>query len=164
MTRGTLPQPADILGLPRGRRRALLSLAPLIDVTFILLIFFMLVTQFTRLAPIEVTLGSAPDVIEQPKSAEGAAAARETTVLIHADGSLQVQGQPLAGAAALGEALQARWRALSRMADGEGEPLILVKPDADVPLQLLIDVLVVVENVPQMPLRLVVPKERKDTP
>ncbi|MGI9387838.1 MAG: ExbD/TolR family protein, partial [Methyloligellaceae bacterium] len=53
--------------LSGARQRASLSLAPLIDVTFILLIFFMLVTQFSHVAPLDVELGTIEPELTIPK-------------------------------------------------------------------------------------------------
>ena len=62
------PPSASPISFPKIDRRAVISLAPLIDITFILLIFFMLVTQFGRLAPVNVELGEIKS--EPPPSVE----------------------------------------------------------------------------------------------
>ena len=46
---------SDALMLNRRRSRVVLSLTPLIDVVFILLVFFMLVSQFTQWREVEMT-------------------------------------------------------------------------------------------------------------
>ena len=52
--------------LPRRQKRAVLSLAPLIDVTFILLIFFMLAARFGQEGTIEISAGGQGTVYDGP--------------------------------------------------------------------------------------------------
>ena len=148
------------LGLGKGRRRAALSLAPLIDVTFILLIFFMLVTQFSRLGPVNVSLDRAPNVVEQPRQDDGRGSQEEAILHVEPDGSLRFQDRAIAGIDALGVALDA-YRREFVPTDARAEPTLLVKPDGEVPLQLLVDVLVTVQKVPELPLRLIIPEAQE---
>ena len=144
-------------GLGKGRRRAALSLAPLIDVTFILLIFFMLVTQFSRLGPVNVALDRTPDVVEQPRQNDGRGSQQDAVLHVEPDGSLRFQDRTVTGLDTLGVALDAYRRGFVPT-DARAQPTLLVKPDGEVPLQLLVDVLVTVQKVPDLPLRLIVPE------
>lgn len=87
--------------LRRRRRRFDVDagILPLINVVFLLLIFFMLAGRLTEAAPFSVV----PPVSEQAAAAE-AAAPREAAVLVAADGRLALNGAPM-GAAALRAAL-----------------------------------------------------------
>ncbi len=69
---GSAPMPprlANSAGCPRGRRRPLISLTPLIDVVFILLVFFMLASSFLDWRAIEL---DAPAAAAAGSSLEGA--------------------------------------------------------------------------------------------
>jgi biopolymer transport protein ExbD len=136
--------------LPGGRRRALLSLAPLIDVTFILLIFFMLVTQFDRLAPLQLVLGqkvAAP----VPSTRQNRGTAGAITLEIRADGAMRLNGRDAITIAALRAVLTQR-------AAAHAEPAIAIDPEPDVPLQQLLDVLNVIQKIPSLKSRIIVPR------
>lgn len=108
---------------PSARRRTI-GLTPLIDVVFILLLFFMLASSLTRLnvVPLE-----APSV-----SSEGAGQPRSLLLRIQADGSLDLNGDalPHSGLAAALRAWQARSPTLG----------VVVQPDDSVDLQQLLRV------------------------
>lgn len=55
-------------GVPR-KEKSLISLTPLIDVVFILLVFFMLATNFTKWHAIELSFGEPASVIDVEKKA-----------------------------------------------------------------------------------------------
>jgi biopolymer transport protein ExbD len=112
-----------------GRQRSLISLTPLIDVVFILLLFFMLTSNFTQLRAIGITI---------PAEA-GAPAGGEQTVLVrvHADERLELDGQPVQ----LSE-LAERIRQVAN-----GRP-VLVQPVGDARLQTLVTVLDQLAGVP----------------
>lgn len=112
-----------------ARARSLISLTPLIDVVFILLVFFMLASNFTQLRAIGVTI---------PAEA-GAPAGGERTVLIrvHADERLELDGQPVQ----LGD-LAGR---IHQVANGRP---VLVQPVGDARLQTLVTVLDQLAGVP----------------
>ena len=154
--KGAEARPADLV-LGKGRRRAALSLAPLIDVTFILLIFFMLVTQFSRLGPVNVTLDRAPEVVEQPTQDDGRGSQADAVLHVEPDGSLRFRDQAVAGLDTLGAALDAYRRGFVPT-DARAQPTLLIKPDGEVSLQLLVDVLITVQKVPDLPLRLITPE------
>lgn len=52
--------------LSQPRKKSLVNLTPLIDVVFILLIFFMLVSNFVRWHAIEVSVGEAGEIEANP--------------------------------------------------------------------------------------------------
>ncbi|HMA13524.1 MAG: ExbD/TolR family protein [Bacteroidota bacterium] len=90
----------------RSRFDADAGILPLINVVFLLLIFFMLAGRLTEAAPFSVV----PPVSEQAAAAE-AAAPREAAILVAADGRLALNGTAMdAGAlrAAVAEALARR--------------------------------------------------------
>ena len=80
------------------RRRRLFSLTPLIDVVFLLLLFFMLASTFTRFAAVDVTLagGSGP-----------AGDAPLVLLTVAGEGRLMLDGEAVE-LAGLGAALKAR--------------------------------------------------------
>ena len=121
MTGATSP---PLLSKP-PRKRPLISLTPLIDVVFILLIFFMLASSFLDWRAID---------LDAPLQASGAAASTEGALLIEIkpDG-LRLAAEPVA---------------LDALAGRVGERLavkpdrrVLIKPSEGVPLQRTVDVL-----------------------
>jgi biopolymer transport protein ExbD len=107
------------LELPRRPRRRLIGLTPLIDVVFILLLFFMLASNLTRLrsVPLEAPGQHSQRVDEQPA----------LLLRIQADGQLELSGEPVEPDA-LPSLLRAR---LQR----EPELRVIVQPGDQVPLQ-----------------------------
>jgi len=73
-------------------RRPLVSLTPLIDVVFILLVFFMLASSFSTERVIEMLAPAHTEAAE-----EGSAGA--ALVRLRGDGSLDLNGEPMARAA-----------------------------------------------------------------
>lgn len=112
-----------------NRRRRLISLTPLIDVVFILLVFFMLVSSFLDWRVI--TLDS--DTAEVAASDAGGGLLGAVVVDIDADGGLYLSGEPmdLQTMAARVEALAARRNDLS----------VVVRPAPGVPVQGMVDML-----------------------
>ncbi len=120
----------------RRRREALsLNLTPLIDVVFLLLIFFMVTTTFTKETRLSLTLpeaeGKPPEAVAQP-----------TEITIGANSSYAINGDPLAvnTAAALK-------RALMRIEGDVASLPIVITADAMAPHQAVITVLDVVGQV-----------------
>lgn len=110
----------------RGRSgRALISLTPLIDVVFILLVFFMLASTFTDWRAIELaTAGKA------------VAAASDDAALrlrVRADGGVDLGAERLDDAA-----LRER---LTAVAAREPDKRVAVQPEAGVPLQRVVTVM-----------------------
>lgn len=139
----------------RKKRRAKLSLAPLIDVTFILLIFFMLVSQFTRLAPLDVSISSNsvdPAQREQVIAAKGEAL--RAVLKLHAGGGFMVNGKHhdaalgLQGAVDLIKVYFDEVKS-AREESGSLNPMVLLDPDPDVTLQQLIDALTILKKSPE---------------
>ncbi len=71
---------------PYRARRRTINLTPLIDVVFILLMFFMLTSTFTHWKAIDLRV---------PAASPGGDAQRLQAVILHADGALSLQGRPL---------------------------------------------------------------------
>jgi biopolymer transport protein ExbD len=115
------------------RRRTLISLTPLIDVVFILLVFFMLASNFSQLRAIGVTI---------PAEAGGPAAGEQPLVVrVHPDGRLDLDGQPVSE-----DGLAARVRQFA-----DGRP-VLVQPVGDTRLQVLVAVLDRLATIPDVSL------------
>jgi len=107
------------------RRRSLVSLTPLIDVVFILLVFFMLVSSFADWRTI---------ALDAPARAGSGGGVRGAALLrLHAGGGLDLNGRPVDRAG-----LEAALRELAR---GGRPPRVLVQPGPGVPLQRAVGVL-----------------------
>jgi biopolymer transport protein ExbD len=124
-----------------GRRRLArrrLGLAPLIDVIFLLLLFFMLSSTFTRYGEVRLTGGAAAP----------AAQGTEAALLMFDLGpeGLRLYGEPVAPAA-----LAARLAPVLEGAEG----LAVVAVEAGVPAQALVDVLAALEAIPGLAVRVV---------
>ena len=112
-----------LLSKPK-RKRALISLTPLIDVVFILLVFFMLASSFLNWRAVD---------LEAPvRAATGTTADGALLIEIHADG-LRLAGEAVT-LDALGSRLGARLAA-------EPAQSVLIAPAAGVPLQRTVTVL-----------------------
>lgn len=109
---------------PRSRR--LISLTPLIDVVFILLLFFMLASSFLQWQTIELSA---------PADAHGKSSSMEGALLVRvgADGGVDLNGRRLT-LAALGDRVRVTLR-------GDPEQRIFVQPASGVELQTLVTVL-----------------------
>jgi len=105
-----------------GRTRVVLSLTPLIDVVFILLVFFMLVSQFAQWQIIDIT-----PVISGDGSGTGKP---PLIVTLAADGSASVTGQHLT---TVDEAVS-----MVRDTHTDGQP-VLIRPDESVAVQPVVD-------------------------
>lgn len=90
------------------RKRGMVSLTPLIDVVFLLLIFFMLTTSFMTTQSLSVVT-PAPSADELPQDA------RVVEIWLMGDGTLRVNGEPVE-ADALAEAVKAEIGGRSDMA------------------------------------------------
>jgi biopolymer transport protein ExbD len=105
--------------LPARPARRLVSLTPLIDVVFILLFFFMLASQLTRLHGLP---------LDTPEPGSGDRPVVPALLLrIHSDGSLDLNGEPISEAE-LGPRVRRRLQQAPQMR-------VLVQPDEPVPLQ-----------------------------
>ena len=101
-----------------GKRSLEINLTPLIDVVFLLLIFFMVSTTFTRETQLRVEL-------PQASAMPGESIGDELVILIEADGSYAVDGERLArrDIDTLMEALRARQ-------SGDPDQRIVITADA----------------------------------
>jgi biopolymer transport protein ExbD len=104
-----------------------INLTPLIDVVFLLLIFFMVTTTFTRETQLEVSLPEA-------SSAQAASQERDRIdILINADGQYSVNGQALVNAQA--ETLR---RAVVEIAGEQRQIPYVITADAQTPHQAVV--------------------------
>lgn len=104
-------------GIPRAKKR--LGLAPMIDVVFLLLVFFMLASQFGRDRAVPLATGGAGTAYQGPPR----------LVLVTAEG-LRLNGMPVEA-----EALAGQLNGLTR----EKTDTIILQPDASASLQQLMD-------------------------
>lgn len=113
-----------LMPMRRHRRAGRMSLTPLIDVVFILLIFFMLQTNFLR-----------PRAIEFAQSAGSAGASSDTTMIaveLHANGSVWLNGA------------ESSMDGLRSYASGLSDPAatrVMLAVDSDVLLQPAVDIM-----------------------
>ena len=103
-----------------------INLTPLIDVVFLLLIFFMVSTTFTKETHLKLALPEAdgepmPEVVEKIE------------VLINADGSYSVNGKPL-----INTQLQTLLTAIEKIGQGNTKLPFVITADANVPYQSVI--------------------------
>lgn len=132
------------LRLPNRRRRSrnLVSLTPLIDVVFILLIFLMLVSNFLDRSAFEISMGAAGDVPELRSDSP------PLELRLMSNGRAELDGRPLP-VAAIGRTLQAR------AADRRDSSLLLVRSDAGVDLQTVVTAMSVARRIPGLKVFLV---------
>lgn len=113
-----------LMPMRRHRRSGRMSLTPLIDCVFILLVFFMLQTNFLR-----------PRAIEFTQAAGSAGAASQTTMIaveLHANGSIWLNGE---------ESSLAALRGYAAGIAQPGETRVMLAVDPDVELQQAVDVM-----------------------
>ncbi len=134
------------------RRRSVMSMAALIDFTFILLIFFMVVTQFDRFTPVDVTIRKTPvKALPQPQPQD-----IKTEVLhlrVKADGFFELDGEDIGDIVGFTGVLAHHQPPEKEAA--ENKPLLLVEPDGDVSVQLLIDTMHALKALPGFRVRIV---------
>lgn len=124
----TMLPPLTPRGLPMRiespvRRRSLISLTPLIDVVFILLVFFMLASSFLDWRAIDLDM--------PPPHEYGLEADHSLEVLIAADGTLTLEGEALARDALV--------REVAAAVRSEPERAVIVRPAGEVRLQTMVD-------------------------
>ena len=113
-----------LMPMRRHRRSGRMSLTPLIDCVFILLVFFMLQTNFLR-----------PRAIEFAQSAGSSASSSESTMIaveIHANGSVWLNG---------GESSLDALRSYASGISEPGNTRVLLAVDPEVVLQQAVDVM-----------------------
>lgn len=114
---------------PRSPREPVdINLAPLIDVVFILLLFFVVTTTFTRETQLKVDL---------PEAVSGAALETSTSkqleVLVSIDGAFELNGNPLPT-----NDLNTLMEALRIESDGDTSLPVMLSADAQAPYQSVI--------------------------
>ncbi len=145
------------------RRRSALSMAPLIDFTFILLIFFMVVTQFDRFTPVDVSVRKSPGRVATPPSAQERKPRREILhLVIHENGDFLLNGERIGDVTTFAAALARHGP--GKDAGTQERPLLLVEPRENVSVQLLIDALGALRNVPGFAVRIVAPGTAGERP
>ncbi len=112
---------------PRRGEEPDITLTPLIDVVFLLLIFFMVSTTFVRRAELQVELPEA--------TAQGVSKEKALEVAIDAQGHYFVNGQRLP------EASLPALKAAMAQAMGEGQPPLVISADARTPHQAVVTAL-----------------------
>ncbi len=103
---------------PRRQDEPEITLTPLIDVVFLMLIFFMVSTTFLRQADLEVTL---PEASREPAERT----AEPIELAINADGEFFVNGRAL-----VNSQLETVRRALEQARDEAPESPLLIRADA----------------------------------
>ncbi|MBA1149413.1 biopolymer transporter ExbD [Ectothiorhodospiraceae bacterium WFHF3C12] len=103
---------------PRRREEPEINLTPLIDIVFLMLIFFMVSTTFLRQAELQVAL---PEASEEP--AEAATQPLELT--INKQGKVFLDGRPL-----VNNQTETIRRALVKARDERGELPLIIRADA----------------------------------
>lgn len=106
-----------------------LNITPLIDVVFLLLIFFMVSTTFERKSEISITL---PEAAEEKTEAQVDA----VTVAIDADGRVYVDDRPL-----VNSRLPTIRDALGETAADMDDPMIIINADAEATHQAVVRVM-----------------------
>lgn len=112
--------------LPSRRRRALISLTPLIDVVFILLIFFMLASSFLDWSAVPLSTPSAQQtsaVTDEPP----------LSVRITLEAGVRIEGKTVD--------LDTIERVIRQYLDEQPERTVVVQPEGGVALQEVVDVL-----------------------
>ena len=102
------------------------NLTPLIDVVFLLLIFFMVSTTFTRESHLEIVL---PEANAEPAEVQ----AEQVDVVIGADGSISVNGRPLVNNDA-----QTLRRAVQKVSEGDSQLPFIITADAQTAHELVV--------------------------
>ncbi len=101
-----------------------LNITPLIDVVFILLVFFMLATNFSAYRLIRV---ETPRETEVVKTSEGA-----IVIGVNEDGTLTFDTQPITREELIG--------AITEVLEIDPGRVFLIRPETDVPLQAAIEI------------------------
>jgi biopolymer transport protein ExbD len=114
---------------PERKEEIELNITPLVDVVFLLLIFFMVSTTFERNSEINITL---------PKASDAAKEVNIDTVVIALDGQGRVfiNNIPL-----VNSQLDTIREALTRNVEGLNEPALIINADADATHQSVVKIL-----------------------
>ena len=155
MAHGTGSSQLSGFALEGKRRRSVLSMAPLIDFTFILLIFFMVVTQFDRFTPVDVSMRKSAARAAAPMARTPETERRILHLAIHEDGGFLLDGERIGDVETFAGVLAHHQAPEKDRA--ERKPLLLVEPREAVSVQLLIDALNALKAVPGFDVRIVTP-------
>lgn len=112
----------------KPRENVEIGLAPLIDVVFILLLFFVVTTTFTRETQLQVDLPEAASGTP-PEQTE----VKQLEVVIDVDGNYSLNGKAL-----LKSDLSSLMAALSKEADGDNSLPMIISADGKTPHQAVI--------------------------
>ena len=132
----------DFSGRPRTKQE--LNVAPLIDVVFLLLIFFMLASTFLKPEAIDLML--------EGSSTGGNAAEEMLNIEVVVDGTIRLNGLRLS-------MLQLETELISRIQGDETRP-VTIKAAAEVPVQTLVSIMDRVRAAGTNNLRLATPEAR----
>ncbi len=154
MARGVRSAKASGFDLGGKRRRSTLSMAPLIDFTFILLIFFMVVTQFDRFTTVDVSMQkSVQNTALPPLTAEKDEKEKPLHLVIREDGRFLLNGKDIGDVQSFAGVLRER---AAEMQEGQAH-LLFLEPQAAVSLQLFIDALNALKGLQGLSMRIVSP-------
>lgn len=128
--------------LRQSRPKVVLSLTPLIDVVFILLIFFMLVSQFSTWRNIEL--------MSQAETAGGVSDETATALQLNDDGSFELDGVVIEGLGDVVTALPVTKR----------EGALILSAESAVQMQRVIDVIETLSDVGIADVKLFEPSDR----
>lgn len=103
------------------------NLTPLIDVVFLLLIFFMVSTTFTRETHLSVDL---PEAVGQPSKENP----KQIEIVIAADGSYSVNGQSL-----VNSKIETLMSAIDKLSEGDRKIPMVITADAKTPHQSVVE-------------------------
>lgn len=103
------------------------NLTPLIDVVFLLLIFFMVSTTFTKETHLSVDL---PEAVGQPSKENP----KQIEILIAADGSYSVNGQAL-----VNNKIETLMSAIDKVSEGDKKIPMAITADAKTPHQAVVE-------------------------
>ena len=110
----------------QSQDEASVNLTPLIDVVFLLLIFFMVSTTFTRESHLQIDL---PEASGQPAEAQ----AEQIDVVITDNGEMSVNGRPL-----VNNDESTLRRAVSEIAGGNSDLPFIITADAKTPHEFVV--------------------------
>ena len=129
-------------------------MAPLIDFTFILLIFFMVVTQFDRFTPVDVSMRKTPlKTITDPPPAREKEKRKTLRLTIRPDGIFELDGEEIGDIESFTGVLAHHQAPEKEKA--QDKPLLLVDPQEEVSVQLLIDTMNALKSLPGFAVRIV---------
>lgn len=103
------------------------NLTPLIDVVFLLLIFFMVSTTFTKETHLSIDL---PEAVGQPSEENP----RQIEILISVDGSYSVNGKAL-----VNNKIETLKSAIDKLSDGDKKIPMVITADAKTPHQSVVE-------------------------